>query len=200
MRGASPGIEAGQRGFTLVELMVALLIFSMISAAGVMLLSASVKTQAAVSEKLDALAAQQRLNAVLTNDLAQALPRTNRNGAGDRAPAFQAGPQGFPLIFVRSGWSNPTGASRSNLQKVEYRLQEGRLERLAYAMTDGAEVLEPSIFLENASDARLRFRVKGEWRESWDPERADALPDALELTMGGANVQTRQLFLVGNGI
>lgn len=193
-------IVAGQRGFTLVELMVALLIFSMISAAGVMLLSASVRTQTAAGEMLDILAARQRLNAALSNDLAQALPRTSRNGAGDTAPAFEAGPHGFPLIFVRSGWSNPSGASRSNLQKVEYRLQEGRLERLAYAMTDGAQALEASILLADAFEAKLRFRVKGEWRESWDPEQADALPQALELTTGKTNFQTRQLFLVGTGI
>ena len=61
-----------EAGFTLVELMVALFIFAILSAAGVMLLSGSIGAQGAVQQRLDGLADVQRAASLLTVDLAQA--------------------------------------------------------------------------------------------------------------------------------
>lgn len=189
-----------ERGFTLVELMVALLIFSMIAASGTMLLSASVRTQDASGEKLQAMNGQRRLSAILTSDLAQAMPRISRNERGDNVPAFEALVDGMELRFVRSGLSNPAGLNRSSLQKLEYRLVEGRIERTAYAMVDGGERLEPAVLMEGVEQAQLRFRIKGEWLSDWPPEHADLLPEALELrfTRTGED-EMRMLFVVGAG-
>ena len=197
-------MRRGEAGFTLVELMVALLIFGLLSAAGVALLSFSVRAQEAADERLDALAQLRRANALLTSDLAQAAPRLSRDEAGAVRAAFAGGTgaDGEPaLLFVRRGWANHDGAARPSLQKVEYRLAGDRFERLAYPQVDGAESLDPVVLAGGVRALRLRYRdPQGEWRERWDPLQLSQMPRAVELivtTADGGSI--RQLFIVGAG-
>ena len=83
-------------GFTLVELLVSLFIFGMLSAAGVVLLSFSVRAQEAADARLGDLADFRRAGALLAGDLAQAAPRLARDGAGRARPALEgnSGEQG----------------------------------------------------------------------------------------------------------
>lgn len=195
--------RSAQEGFTLVELMVSLLIFGILSAAGVALLSFSVRAQAAAKERLDDMAQVRRLGAVMTSDLAQVVPRISRNALGDRIGAFQGGigEDGAPLLgFVRSGWSNGAKAPRPSLQKVEYRLVDDRLERVAYSMLDGGEAQAGAVLFDGVESARLRYRFENEWRDAWDPTRPDVLPRAIEFVIKPAQrADIRQVFVVGSG-
>lgn len=199
-------IRAGVReeGFTLVEMLVSLVIFGLLSAAGVALLSFSVRAQDMADERLEALAAIRRTGALLTGDLAQAAPRIVRDEAGAVRPAFVGGDgQGgsLALALVRRGWDNPDGAARPSLQKVEYRLVDDRLERRAYRYLDGAAPMEPVTVLADVRALRLRYRDEdGAWRDRWDPSRITDLPRAVEMvaTVGDGG-SVRQLFLVGAG-
>ena len=201
--GFTPLRRSAEHGFTLVELMVSLLIFGILSAAGVALLSFSVRAQAAAKERLDEMAQVRRLGAVMTSDLAQAVPRISRNPLGDRTGAFKGGTGGggAPLLsFVRTGWSNSAKAARPSLQKVEYRLIGGRLERVAYAMLDGGEAQSGAVLFERIESARLRYRFENEWRDAWDPTKPEALPRAIEFVMKPAGqAEIRQVFVVGSG-
>ena len=62
-------------GFTLVEMLVALLIFAILAGAGVALLRASVDTQEVVNKALADLGTAARLRALLAADLGQAVVR-----------------------------------------------------------------------------------------------------------------------------
>lgn len=199
--GFTPLRRSAENGFTLVELMIALLIFGMLAGAGVALLSFSVNAQAASKARLDDIAAVRRLGAAMGGDLAQAVPRTTRSTIGDRIPAFQGtgGAGAQPLMsFIRAGWSNSAGAARSNLQKVEYRLTEGRLERVAYLMLDGGEAQPAAALFEGVASVRMRYRKDGEWLDAWAESRPDALPRAVEMviTREGGDI-VRQVFVVG---
>ena len=189
-----------KNGFTLVELMVALLIFGLLSASGVALLAFGVDTRARSSERIDSLAATLRTRALLTADLAQAAPRLYRREDGSLSAAFRAGEETALLAFVRRGWANDDAEPRASLQRVEYRLREGRLERLAYRHVDGAAPGPASVLLTGVRSFSLRYRVRGEWRDRWDSTRPDALPQAVEavIALDGAP-ELRQLFLVGAG-
>lgn len=191
-------------GFTLVELLVALTIFGMLSAAGVALLSFSVRAQDAADERLGELAEIRRAGAMLTADLAQAAPRLTRDDAGSVRAAFGGGTgQSEPvsLTLVRRGWDNLEGAPRPSLQKVEYRLVEGRLERRGYRYLDGARPMAAMTLVDGVQRLRLRYRDdEGEWRDRWDPTWLTELPRAVELVMEIENSGTvRQLFLTGTG-
>jgi len=188
-----------RNGFTLVELLVALLVFGLISAAATALLAFGVEARARSGERLDAVAATVRTRALLTADLAQAAPRPYRRSDRSPAPAF-GGEDGALLALVRRGWANEDGRPRASLQRVEYRLVDGRLERVAYPHVDGAAPGPAAVLLTGVRSVRLRYRDRGEWRERWDPARPDALPQAVEavIAIEGAP-ELRQLFLVGAG-
>jgi general secretion pathway protein J len=200
-----PGFRRGDElGFTLVELLVSLLIFGMLAAAGIALLSFSVRAQGVAEERLDDLAALRRAGALLAGDLAQAAPRPWRDEAGIPRAAFAGGDgqgEGAALAFVRRGWENIGDAPRPSLQKVEYRLAGGRLERRSYPLVDGAAPQAEVAMLDGVRRLRLRYRDKeGEWRDRWDPTRATELPRAVELVIdAGDRGVTRQLFLTGTG-
>ncbi len=185
-------------GFTLVELLVSLAIFGLLAAAGVGLLGTSVRTQVSVGARLDGLAAEQRMDALLAMDLAQALPRMTRNAEGADRAAFISNGETLLSLVRAAGVSGE--AQRAGVQRVEWRLARGRLRRAVSPMPDGAVIGEGGVIADNIDDARIRFRDKGEWRTRWDPLQPDALPQAVELILtkkGAAPV--RRLFLVGPG-
>jgi general secretion pathway protein J len=95
-----------QSGFTLVELIIALFIFGMLAAAGVGLLTYSTQAQAVTAQRLEGIAAERRLTAIMTNDLAQAVPRVSRDLTGTSEPAFRGGQGPILLRYVRAGLSN----------------------------------------------------------------------------------------------
>lgn len=190
-----------EAGFTLIEMLIALIIFGMITAAGVTLLTLTVRTQESADRLLDTLSAIRRTGALLNADLALAAPRVHRNGDGQAEPAFTGGNGGEALLmaFVRRGWEDEN-AFRSSLQRVEYRLREGRLERWRYDAVDGAGRPVAMPLLEGVRRVQLRYRDRdGTWRDRWDPTDPARLPAAVELVSDSEGQgQIRQLFLVGS--
>jgi general secretion pathway protein J len=191
-----------RNGFTLIEMLIALIIFGMITAAGVTLLTLTVRTQETSERLLDTVSALRRTGALLNADLALAAPRVHRNGDGQPVAAFTGGNGGEALLmaFVRRGWEDEN-AFRSSLQRVEYRLREGRLERWRYDAVDGAGHAVAMPLLEGVRRVQLRYRDRdGSWRDRWDPTDAARLPTAVEMVSDSEGQgQVRQLFLVGSG-
>jgi general secretion pathway protein J len=206
-RCAQPGFDpatcSAEHGFTLVEVMIALLIFSMLAVAGVAILSFSVRAGAASGARLDDVAALNRTLSVLSADLAEAVDRPTRDEAGIVRPAFageSAGSAAPMLQLVRGGWSNLDALPRPGLQKVAYQLARGALERVAYPQLDGAAPLAPAVLMTGIRDARLRYRIAGAWNDRWDGTAGAPLPQAMELTLVRSDgITWRRLFLVGNG-
>jgi len=201
--GATDLARSRVSGFTLIEVMISLLIFGMLAAAGVALLSFSVRAQGATSAKLDDVGALNRLSSALSADLAQASLRRTRNESGDMMPAFvgEAGSGSTPMVrLVRGGWSNLDRARRPSAQKVEYRLNNGTIERVAYPMLDGARPLEPAAMLSHVRQVTLRYRISGAWSDRWEGTPVAPLPQAMEMrVIRDDGVEFRQLFLVGAG-
>ena len=188
-------------GFTLIEMMIALLIFGLLAAAGVSLLSFGVRAQAVAGKKLDDVAALSRLDAVLVADLAQAVPRATRDEGGATRPAFEGGNGTMLLRVVRGGWDNIDGAPRASVQKVEYVLSEdGTIDRIAYPMLDGDAPLPAATMLTGVSAVALRYRLAGAWADHWQGQPDTPLPDAVEMTITRTDGTVfRELFLVGTG-
>lgn len=190
-------------GFTLIEVMIALLIFALLAAAGVMVLSQSIDNRFVVKASTDRTAELQRLRATLRADLGQAAPRRVRaaNGQPASSPILAAEAPGDPLlVLVRAGWSNPDGRPRASLQRVEYRLVEDRLERRVYPYLDGARPGPPQVLYQGVSAPSLAFISAGAETPRFVPSPDRPLPDAvrLDLTLEGYG-PVRQLFVVGGG-
>lgn len=190
-----------EHGFTLVEMMVSLLIFGLLAAAGAALLSFSVRAQAVTTERLDESAAINRLVSALGADLGQAIDRPTRDPAGLVIPAFigGSGSGASPTLrLVRLGWTNLDDAPRAALQKVEYQVRGGNLERVAYPMLDGAAPLPPAVMVRNVSNVALRYRIDGAWSDQWTGQPGIPLPQAVELQLTrGDGAHYRALFMVG---
>lgn len=188
--------RSAEHGFTLVEVMVALLLFGMIAAAGVAILSFSVRAQAVTGAKLDDAAALGRTVSILSADLGQAVNRPARDEGGTVRPAFVG--EATTLALVRLGWSNVDAAPRSTAQKVAYRVANGTFERIAYPMPDGAAPLPAAAMFTRVREARLRYRFRGAWSDRWDGANGVPLPDAAELTIvRDDGTAWRTLLLVG---
>jgi len=196
-------VPRNRNGFTLVEMMVALFIFAMLSVAGVIMLRSAVDSDEVTAENLGQMAEMQRFVSLMEADLSQALPRTARDEGGDRVAAFASetgGPEAAFLKFTRGGQSNINGEARSNLERVEYRLADGNLERWRYRMTDGGSIDQPAILISDIESVELRFRDKrGQWSNRWETERLADLPRAIEIQFDQQGRRYRHLFLVGTG-
>ncbi|GAB5488184.1 MAG: type II secretion system minor pseudopilin GspJ [Parasphingorhabdus sp.] len=190
-------------GFTLIEMMVALLIFSMLSVAGVILLRGAVDSNEVTTENLSEMAEMQRFVSLMESDLSQSIARTYRDQNGERVASFsgQVSDQSDAfLTFVSGGHSNINDAPRSNLQRVEYRIKDQAVERSFYDKTDGGSISEPSKMLTGISNLVIRYRNKsGLWSEDWQSERLTDLPRAVELRFTHGGRSYRHVFLVGTG-
>ena len=57
-------------------------------------------------------------------------------------------------MLVRGGWDNPDALPRASLQRVEYRLQAGRLDRVGFTHVDGGGAAAVAPLIEDVQ--RLR--------------------------------------------
>ncbi|MEO9541765.1 MAG: type II secretion system minor pseudopilin GspJ [Parasphingorhabdus sp.] len=195
--------DSRRSGFTLVEMMVALLIFSLLAVAGVGLLRSAVDSNEVTDQNLRGMAEMQRLVSLMEADLSQAIARTYRDEEGNRNPAFAADERASDddiLTFTRSGQSNVNDEPRSNLQRVSYRLIDGSLQRYQYAMTDGGAISDPAILIDSLENVQMRYRDKrGRWLDQWQSERMNDMPRALEIQFEQSGRTYRHLFLIGTG-
>ena len=197
-------VSASMRpGFTLVEVLVSLLIFALIAAAGSAVLGMTIDNRFAVKAASDRTADLQRMRSLLRADLGQAAARRSRGPTGRPQPQAMIGassPGDPALVLTRAGWSNPGEQPRPSLQRVEYRLVEDRLERRVSTHLDGARPGPPQILHRGVRDLTVTFLRDGTEAPAFITTLERPLPDAVRVTMtldgyGPVN----QLFLVGGG-
>ena len=178
-----PRSPAPQQGFTLVEMLVALAIFALLSTAGVLLLRASIATQASVSTRLDDSGGLNRLRAMLGRELATAQPRPSRNTQGLLRPALSG--TATSLAFIHASAGTDSGPA---LGRVSYSLDAGTLTRRSSAALDGASEGDPAVMLRDVTRLALRYRgPDGGWSDTWAAGDAARLPLAVELTVQRSN-------------
>lgn len=187
-------------GFTLVEVMVSLTVFALLAAASLALLNFSITNRAAVKDASEAGERLQRARQLLRADLSQATERGVRGPGGGGEPAMFGGEGERMLVLTRAGWSNAEAAPRASLQRVEYAVTQGRLERRVHAALDGGGEPLVQVLMEDVDQARIGFVASGVTYPSWPAPGRATLPDAvtLEMTVPRFGPVT-QWFLIGGG-
>ena len=179
------------RGFTLLELIVVLGIFGVVSVLAYGGLNSVLQTRVGVQRALDRTVAMQKAYLRLRNDFQQLRDRTVRNGFGEIDPALMLTPDGR-VEFTRGGWRNPLSQPRSSLERVSYRLDEkNRLLRESWRVLDRAQdsALVETPVLEDVEDLEWRFLDQNrEWQTAWPTAGIPAsptvkVPIAVELTL-----------------
>jgi general secretion pathway protein J len=184
------------RGFTLVEVLVAVFVFSIVAALAYGGYNQLVRQSEIVDANASRTRAVQQTVQRMAEDFAMLEPRPIREPLGESVePAVRSGgSSGTDTLadLTRSGWSNPAGISRSTLQRVAYRLQDNKLERAYWSALDRTQTAEPTtaVLLDQVRSASFRFMDQNQsWHEQWPPlgySGADAerlRPVAVEITL-----------------
>ena len=185
-----------QRGFTLIEILIAMAIFTLIGLASTGLLTTVIDSNDISEERFAKLQLLQRAMITIERDLQQAVPRAARVN-GEKQDVVMAGGEvdnsdDDGVGFVRGGWHNPQlMLPRSTLQYVAYRLNENRLERLYSNYVDNVIGYEPKVrvLLEDIETLKIEFLATSSnesldededlsWNESY---KGTALPRAVAI-------------------
>jgi general secretion pathway protein J len=186
-------------GFTLVEVLVALALFALIAAASITLLTVASTTRDAVAEQSARLFERQRARQLLKADIGQATARPVR-GAGGEEPALLGGDGQRLLSVTRAGWWNHADRLRSSLQRIDYVLIDGRLERRAHRGVDGGPEPQPQVLLTDVQAVEVGFVSGGAETPQWPAQAARPLPDAVRVVLTLKRYgRVEQWFLVGAG-
>jgi general secretion pathway protein J len=192
-----PSVRA--RGLTLIELLIAVAVFAVLSALAYGGLNNVLLTSSRTQAEADKLMVLQLAMRYLQRDVDQIVDRPIRDQYGDPQPALISTEHSEeePLIsFTRAGWTNPAGQLRSTLQRVAYDYDEEEEEfvRIAWTTLDGAteETALRTTLLESVTGVEFRFMDQDEqWQTDWPPlqqqaqpgQNAQNLPKALEMVI-----------------
>lgn len=178
------------RGFTLIEVLVAIAIFASLSIAAYQVLY-QVQLSNQVSAQREArLSELQRAMVIMDADFRQMAARTFRtNGESPSVNLLQwqdylLDSDDKGILFTRLGWHNPQQQlPRGEVVKVGYRLKENVLERVWWHYPDTTAGQVPLIapVLSQVESWSIRFYQRGEWTDKWQTE--SALPEAISLRL-----------------
>ena len=175
-------------GFTLLEVLVAMSIFSVIGLGATQMLRTMIKSHDRTQDRVASLNHVARAFMLLERDLVQIVNRPVRDEYGDPLPSLMLASGTYPLEFTRTGWNNPAQRSRSGLQRVAYELDaNGRLLRHFWLVLDRAQdsAMQTQVLLDGVRDLRMQVvNDQGEMLETWPQADQDsALPAGIELSI-----------------
>lgn len=164
-------------GFTLIEVLVALAVFGVLSVVAYMALGQTLANADLLGERMERLEAIQRTVRYLDADLMQTAPRPVRGLLGDGyEPAIRSSfGSEYALEVTHGGWSNPAGLPRGTLQRSAYRIEDGELLRFHWRVLDRTINNEPieTALLDGVESIVFRFlTTDGEPSEQWPPQNA----------------------------
>ena len=188
------------RGFTLVELLVALAILALLSVLGYRSIASLTDSEVRLSAETGRWRSLDALFTRLEADLRQAQPRGARI-AGGIEPAWLGGADFDGNADLRFSRSGPEFALEpgSAGQRLGYRLRNGAVEVLYWPYLDIAPGALPTAYV--LADGISRVRVdyldsSGAWRERWPVAGGPALPRAVRVELTLAEGETVDRWLV----
>lgn len=178
------------RGFTLVELLVALAIFAILTGFAYRGLNAMLDSRAALERESRKWRDAAIFVGRIERDLSAVLARPATGASGTPMMPVSSlvdSTSTAGLALTRSGSPLQESALAAPL-RVAYRLREGTVERLAWSGVDIAPRDAPAPVPVQRQVTALEFRfldAGGEWRNTWGlPGSAEtALPAAVEVTL-----------------
>jgi len=194
------------RGFTLLELLVAMAVLALVGALGYRGLNSVLDAEARLQAETRRWSDVSLLSSQLSEDLTMAIGRTTRDGADHTSPALLLSGGGSPpepavsgqLVVTRLGIGEGA-AMQSVPRRVGYRLRDGALEYLVWPDLDAAPGSAPAAYelLGDVADPQWHaLDADGRWTTEWPAQRpATALPRAVSvrIVLAGGESITRIL-------
>jgi general secretion pathway protein J len=190
------------RGFTLIEMLLAVIIFAFVGVASVAMLDTVAKSDEASRQVTERMEKLQRALMLFERDIWQITPRQVRINGEAPGKVTLAGAASFiesdddGISFSHAGWTNPGMVlPRSEVQLVGYRLKEQKFERLFYLYPDAVTGAEPTVqtLLDEVDELKFRYLAEPseeqqselQWLESWDKAK---WPRAVKVTLTSAEL------------
>lgn len=166
-----------QSGFTLLELLIASIVFAIMALMAYGGLDNVIRNSEASQQSLQRLAEVQKCISVMNRDFEQIIQRNIRDEFGTEQAFISAGNDIDMLTeFTRSGRVNPANLPRSTLIRVAYRIDDDALVRLQWPHLDRAPGTEAktTTLLSGIEDVRIRYLdADAEWKDQWPPLGAE---------------------------
>lgn len=174
-----------QKGFTLLEILIALTVFSILAIITSSVLYYSFQTKERISQQVNRLTEIQLALTLIQRDTEQTLERPVRGDAMHLFSAFIGLPHYLEL--TRSGIANPYAQEkRSNLQRIAYLCRNNQLLRRTWPVLDSTkrEVHEDNLLLNNLSHCQFAYlnqhlEIYSRWRE----QANNPLPKAIQFNL-----------------
>ncbi len=197
MKRNDPGMRREnlrQRGFTLIEIMVATVILAVMAMMAYRAVGEARVAVTAAEGHMGRLREVQRAMHLMVSDFRTLAPRPVRELIGDgyRA-ALLRDPNAVTLVELsHAGWSNGAGTPRGTVQRVSYRLEERKLIREHWEVTDPtlANLRVKRELVSEVERIEIRYMNSGrEWVTQWPPFNSSAdfgfrmRPLAVEITI-----------------
>ncbi len=161
-----------QTGFTLIEILIALMIFAIVGVMAAISLHRMIRTTTALKAADNQLMQLQVAMTLLRRDTAQMINRPVINNDGSQDPAMAASGDN-KISFTRTGMSNPFSVNvRSNMQRVAYNLERGQFVRLTWTVLDlpPGQKGEKQVLLDNVQSLSWQFIAgDGHTTTIWPP-------------------------------
>lgn len=172
------------KGFTLIEILIALVIFVIISAATTTTLYLVFSSREKVQEQSERLTEIEMALSVIERDISQFINRPIRHKQWHYLPAIYGDSQS--LTFTRSGYLNPlSNAKQSNLERINYYVKQGSLYRQAWHQLDGAKSTPDSNQLILSGIAHINFSYLDNKLSTLNRLNNDALSQQSQLSNKG---------------
>jgi general secretion pathway protein J len=196
-------MSRSDKGFTLLEVLVAMSIFAFIGLGANQMLRTMIDTREITSASNKLMNSMVRAFSIMERDFSQIVPRGVRDEYGEPLESMQVGTGDYLVELTRTGWNNPAKRTRSNLQRVAYEIEEGVLVRHFWLVLDRAEDSEPITqeLLEGVEDLRINLLdEEGEGTDAWpETEGQQSLPTAVEVILQSKGFgEVRRVFILAS--
>ena len=187
-----------QRGFTLLEILIALAVFAIMSMMAYAGLAAILDASEATKPRSQQMAQLQAAWYFLNDDLNQVIDRPIRDELGGNEPAFGGGRGNEILVFTRRNpvWSSTV--TNNSIKRISYSFENGILYRQVWALADRTP--ETQFRRKKLLTAeRVDVKFYNEDSQSWlsFTGTKSGIPKALEVNIGLPRMgSVRRLFLI----
>ena len=183
----------GSRGFTVIELVLAMAISAFVAILAINGINTAITAAERHGEQAQMIADIQLPLTVMERDIRYALNRSIRDEYGNLVmPMEGGGDNEYLLRLTRSGWDNPRGLRRGEIQRVRYLLEDETLWRESWSVLDRVaeedgqrrtELMTGVVnfeiaFCDDQAAAASTIPIGCEWVGDWGQPR---LPRAVEI-------------------
>ncbi len=177
-------LNSRQQGFTLIEIVIALIITAFLTLGSYQLISNVSITQQFSRESFKAQEREFRIQNLIFQDFIHMVPRSIRDELGATEQAFLLDTDEYSVVFTRSGMPI-LGDNTSSLLRLAYSLENDILLRWHWSHLDRPNGEEPvkQELLTGVEDFKVEVWNRAQQKFIVNKIRSNVLPEMLKVTL-----------------